>query len=102
MLIQRKCLINIILKKGRERHNKGRTHSYSYQLFFLTGVHEVNNLNSVQLYFAIKFIVRSLPCFCVSENILNLEWNTGVHEVSLHSPLNQEKSDNIACFPLWR
>lgn len=36
----------------------------------------------------------------MSENILSLEWNTGVHEVSLNSPLNQEKSENIACFPL--
>lgn len=77
MLIQRKCLINIILKNRRESHNKGRTPTlFLLQLFFLTDVHEVNNLNSMQLYLAIKFIVHSLPSFCVSENILSLEWNT--------------------------
>lgn len=88
-------------KRQREPTTKAELpHCFSCQLFFSTDVHEVNNLNSVQLCFAIKFIVHSRPCFCVSENILSLEWNTGVHEVSLDSSLNQEKSENVACFPL--
>ena len=59
-----------------------------------------NNLNSVQLCFAIKFIAHSLSCFYVNGNILSLERDTGVHENALTSTLNEEKSENGACLPL--
>lgn len=99
-----KCLISVILKKGKEiQQQRQKTPSMFLPLtLFWPDVHEINNnLNLVQLFFTIKFIVHLLSCFCVSENILSIEQKTGVQEIAFNRTLNQEKSDNSVCLHLW-